>query len=207
MRGRYCVVTPYHQESQDVIARCLRSVGEQTVAVDHVVVADGHAQDWVDGQPVRHIKLDRAHGDYGNAACGIGAMLAVAEGYDAIAFLDADNWYDANHIETCLAAAKTGDKPADIVAAQRRFVRPDGSIMPLTPVDKPLGDKVDTNCFFLLPLAYYTLNKWCTMPRELSQHGDELFYHFCKSEQLTFAPLPRHGRSTTPACSKAAIAT
>ena len=187
MSKRYCVVTPYYKEEREIIERCLRSVASQTVPVDHIMMADGHPQDWIDKEPVRHIKLDQSHGDCGNTPRGMGALMAVAENYDGICFLDADNWYDNDHVEACLAAASAKATPPDFVAAQRRFVRPDGSLMWLQPADQPHHPKIDTNCYFFLPRSYYVLGKWCTIPRALSQHGDELFYHFCRSQGLQFA--------------------
>ncbi|MFV3129919.1 glycosyltransferase family 2 protein [Niveispirillum sp. KHB5.9] len=187
MGKRYCVVTPYFQEERPVIERCLRSVQAQTVPVDHLMVADGHPQAWLDGEPVRHLKLDRSHGDYGNMARGIGALLAAGEKYDAIAFLDADNWYDADHIEQCLAAADAAPVRPEIVAAQRRLVRADGSLLRVRPPDLPHFDRMDTNCYLFLPPSYHLLAKWCTIPRELAQHGDDLFYFFCKAEKASFA--------------------
>ena len=124
---RYCVVTPYFKGSI-ASESLLDSVARQTVAVDHILVADGFPQPWLSSKPVRHVMLDRAHGDYGNVARGVGALLAVAEKYSGIAFLDADNWYDEDHIECCLAAARTSPDCV-FVAAQRKFVRPDGSVM------------------------------------------------------------------------------
>jgi hypothetical protein len=37
---------------------------------------------------------------------GVGALLAISEGYKGIGFLDADNWYDRDHVERCCAAVK-----------------------------------------------------------------------------------------------------
>ncbi|HYE53129.1 MAG TPA: glycosyltransferase [Azospirillaceae bacterium] len=191
MNRRWCVVTPYYKENRDILERCLDSVRRQTVPAEHIVVADGHPQDWLDGAGVRHIRLDRSHNDYGNAARGIGAMLAVAENYDGIAFLDADNWYDPDHVEACLAAADASPARPDFVAAQRRFVRLDGSPMPQSPKDQPIAAHIDTNCYFFFPMSYHVINKWCTIPQIMAAHGDELFYHYCVSENITFAVTDR----------------
>ncbi len=175
-RTRYCVITPYFKEDTAMLNRCMESVARQTVPVDHILVADGFPQEWISTKPVRHIILDRPHADYGNLARGIGAMMAVAEKYSGIAFLDADNWYDNNHIESCLAALK--QNPGTIyAAAQRRFVRPDGSVMAkVRPAEVPNDEHIDTNCYFFFPRSYFLLHHWCTMPRELSESGDHLFY-------------------------------
>ncbi len=121
-QSNICVVTPYYREDRAILQRCLESVRRQAFAVDHLLVADGFPQDWLDAAPVRHIRLDRAHGDYGNAARGVAALLAIAEKYQAIAFLDADNWYADNHLETCFAAARANPQ-APYVIARREFVR------------------------------------------------------------------------------------
>jgi len=178
---RYGVITPYYREDRAILERCLASVSAQTVAADHILVADGFPQDWIDSAGVRHIRLDRAHGDYGNVARGIAAQIAVAEKYDAIAFLDADNWYRDDHLEVCLAAAAALPR-APYVIAQRDFVRLDGSVMPLPrSEDYPAGDHVDTNCYLFLPASYGQLHYWCSLPREFSSVGDRLFRQVLKA--------------------------
>lgn len=169
---RTLVVTPYHRESRAVLQRCIDSVAAQTHATEHLMVADGHPQDFIDALPVRHLRLDREHDDFGNTPRAMGMLIAVAEGYDAIALLDADNWFDADHVATCLAAA--GD--ADYVAARRRFVRPDGRA--LTIAEDPPDVHVDTSCYFYLPGSFSALPIWGMMPRPLSPICDRVF-HAC----------------------------
>lgn len=174
-----------------MLARCMDSVRRQSVRVDHMLVADGYPQDWIDGEPVRHQKLDRAHGDYGNFARGVGALAALAEAYDGILFLDADNWYDEDHVAVCLEAAASAPQ-IPFVAAQRRFVRPDLSVMTsVRPAEVPADLHVDTNCMFLLPGAYPFIHRWCTIPRDLSASGDHLFYLGLVMAGLPPTPTPR----------------
>jgi glycosyltransferase involved in cell wall biosynthesis len=176
-----CVITPYFKESRALIERCLTSVQRQTVKADHIVVADGFPQSWIDDAGLRHIKLDRAHADYGNMARGLAALMAIGEKYDAIAFLDADNWYAGDHLETCLSAHSSSPDAAYVIA-RRQFVRQDGSPMPLSSgEDFPLGDHVDTNCYLFLPQSYFLLHYWCTLPQEFSAQGDRLFRMVLKS--------------------------
>ena len=195
---KYCVVTPYYKEDRDQLERCMRSVREQSVPADHLLVADGFPQDWIDGEAVRHIKLDRAHGDFGNTARGIGALAAVAEKYDGIAYLDADNWYDADHLESCLAAAQRHPDRVDYVIARRKFVRPDGSLLPVVPAEMPDTEHVDTNCLFFLPMSYHLIHRWCIMPRELSAFGDRLFHYMCKN--ASFVPAIVEKRTVNYVC-------
>lgn len=171
---RIAIITPYWQEPRAVIERCIASVAGQSIACDHLLLADGAPQDWLDTAPVRHLRLDRNHGDYGNVARGIGALLAAGEGYDAIGFLDADNRIDPDHAALCLAAAGTQGAGADVdvVIARRRFELPDGTGVALA--DDP--DLIDTNCLFLLPGAYPVIARWALVPAPLATIGDRVFH-------------------------------
>ncbi|HTC51133.1 MAG TPA: glycosyltransferase family A protein [Steroidobacteraceae bacterium] len=170
--SRPIVITPYYKEDPAVLRRCIDSVRQQTVATEHFLVADGHPQDWLDAEPVRHLKLDRSHGDYGNTPRGIAALLATAEGYPAIMMLDADNWLEPEHVELCqrVAAESPG---TDFVVAKRNFCRPDGSIMPIA--EQPTAGFIDTNCFAFFPGSYQALPVWALMPKQMSAVGDRVF--------------------------------
>jgi glycosyltransferase involved in cell wall biosynthesis len=187
---KFCIVTPYYKEDRRLLERCIGSVKAQTLACDHLMVADGFPVDWIDGAGVRHLRLDRAHGDYGNFARGVGALAASIERYDAVAFLDADNWFDPDHMALCWQAAAAAPGGADLVFARRRFRRPDGSVIPGMVKDEyPFRDHVDTNCFFVLEGAYHMLHRWSSMPPEMSIIGDYLFLHMCLNEKLRFVSV------------------
>jgi glycosyltransferase involved in cell wall biosynthesis len=173
---RYAIITPYYREPRDQLERCLQSVRAQTVAADHIVVADGHAQDWLDQTGVRHLKLDRAHGDYGNTPRAIGALLAIAEQYDGIGLLDADNWLEADHVERCVTTYQQARQNggADYVIAKRNLCRLDGSV--LLAWEESYEKHVDTNCFFFFPTAYPLVPYFGTMPREMASIGDRFFF-------------------------------
>jgi cellulose synthase/poly-beta-1,6-N-acetylglucosamine synthase-like glycosyltransferase len=106
LRVKIAIITPYYKESREAIERCIESVKQQTIKSDHFLISDGNPQFFLDNIGVRHIKLDVPHGDYGNTPRGICAQLAISEGYCGLAFLDADNWYDSNHVQVCIEAAK-----------------------------------------------------------------------------------------------------
>lgn len=169
---RYAIVTPYYKEDRALLERCIGSVQNQSIRVEHLVVADGFPQQWLDDYPVRHFKLDRSHGDFGNAPRGIGALIAIAEDFAGIGFLDADNWLDPNHVESCLSAARASEQPCDYVIAKRRFLRPDGTVMPIG--EEP--NHVDTNCFFFLRGAFSVIPHWAMMPKQMSSLGDRTFH-------------------------------
>lgn len=179
MMKHVAVVTPYYMEEYTVLRRCLNSVRDQRLSgntiVDHIVVGDGVDRLEADSDiGLRHLRLDQAHGDYGNVARGVGALLAAGEGYDAICFLDADNWYEPNHVEECLRVANPN---VDVVFARRRFCRPDGS-------DMKVADEaghVDTSCYFFLPGSYAALAYWALMPKPMTCIGDRAFLQLLKS--------------------------
>jgi hypothetical protein len=179
---RPIVITPYYKEDPATIRRCMGSVRSQTVPAEHLLVADGHPQDWIDREPVRHLRLDRAHADAGNTPRGLGALLAAQEGFTAIMMLDADNWLEPEHVEVCLRAAAA--KPdTDFVVAKRQFRRLDGSVMPIR--DESLDTHVDTNCFVYLPGAFHLLGIWLLMPRPMAPTGDRLIWSIVRTRQLS----------------------
>lgn len=179
---RVAIVTPYFKEPREWIERCVRSVRAQTHPCDHFVVADGHPQDWLDEAGVRHLRLDRAHGDYGNTPRGLGAMLAIGEGYDAIAFLDADNWLAPEHVQRCVDVAEaTG---ADYVAASRHWARADGSVMNVHVAEDVDGSHVDGNCFFLLFGAFHTIPRWVLSPKPMTMWFDRFYLQAMREEGL-----------------------
>jgi hypothetical protein len=184
------IVTPYYKEPRELIERCIRSVSAQDVPVTHFMIADGHPQDWIDGENVRHLRLDRSHGDYGNTPRSIGGILAASEGFDAIGFIDADNWLEPGHASACLrtaAAAAAAGTEVDYVIAHRRFVRIDGSHMNVLTRDDADGSHVDTNCFFLLPGSFHALGQWGVMPKPLSIIGDRIFFGSLRAQGLRAA--------------------
>lgn len=180
--ARYAIVTPYYKEPRALLARCVESVRRQTAACDHIVVADGFPQAWLDEQGVRHLRLDAPHGDYGNVARGLGGMLAAGDGYEGIGFLDADNWIDADHAASC---GEAGGRAADIVVARRRLMRPDGSTMEIPEEE----NHIDTNCYWFQPGAYPLIAYWDSMPRELASLADRVFYKLVHERGLRFAAV------------------
>jgi hypothetical protein len=188
---RVLVITAYYKEERFFIERAIRSVARQTARVegtaivDHMLVADGFAQDWIDGEAVRHVRLDRGHGDYGNTPRGVGTLLGIVELYDAICYCDADNWYEPDHVATCLATAAAGGETTDYVIARRTMRRPDETIIPIQ--DEPIETHVDTNCFFFLTGSFPYLHRFAEIPREMSIIGDRIFFGSLKKAGLRVA--------------------
>ncbi len=186
---RVAVITPYYCEERALLERCIRSVQDQTYPATHLVVADGHPQAWLDDSGVRHLRLDCPHADYGDTPRAIGGLLAISEGFDALCFLDADNWLDPEHVQLCVAAALGGEHP-DYVIARRRFARLDGSALAIPDSEEAHGH-VDTGCYFLLRGAFHTVARWATMPRPLACVGDRVYGATLRADGLRSVRVDR----------------
>jgi glycosyltransferase involved in cell wall biosynthesis len=183
---KIAVISAYYKEERELLKRCLKSVHKQSIKCDHFLVSDGYPQPWLKKSGVRHIELGKSHGDYGNTPRGIGAQIAISEGYEAICFLDADNWFDSDHIEHCLESAFSkypNILDCDYVIAKRRLCRPNLTIMNIR--EEP--GHVDTNCFFFLPGSYYLIPFWNIMPKEFSNIGDRIFYQKIIGANLNYS--------------------
>jgi glycosyltransferase involved in cell wall biosynthesis len=204
---KIAIVTPFHREPVGQLAQCMRSVhdqrpppwGPERLEIEHVLVGDG-------GDPrlaIEAMKLSRvptqsfprvislpvAHRDWGNCARAVGALDAVARGFDAIGFLDGDNWLEPSHVASLLDLhASTG---ALVCTTSRTICRVDGS--PMYPDAESDGDRhVDTNCFFFLRGSFYALPFWGFVPESHAMVGDRVFWQMLKrSPGLTHAHNPR----------------
>ena len=183
------MITPYCREPAAQLAACHESVKGQSVPCTHVMVADGHPRQEVGDWAVEQIILPRAHGDWGNQARGIGALFAVRRGFDAIAFLDADNWYEPGHLASMVEVhLLTG---ALVCTSGRTLHRPDGSLMYADVTDSDGKHHVDTNCFFLTRGAFGLLPIWSRMPAELGPIGDRILWQAIVARDLRRAHRSR----------------
>jgi len=169
------VVTPYHTESAAVLRRCRESVRAQTVPCRHILVADGHpSRDLAREVAALHVVMPRAHGDNGNTPRAFGALVAAAEGFDAIAFLDADNWIDPEHLAVMVAGHRRSGAP--LVACKRVFHDIDGAPLAIREPEEELCRHVDTSCWLVFRPAFALLRAWL-MPSALSPVCDRVFLH------------------------------
>lgn len=170
---RIAVITPYYDEHPSILAKCISSVSEQTKNCDHFMIADGLPQRWInDVENIRHIVLDKPHGNNGNTPRGLGSFIAKCEGYDAITYLDADNWYEKNHIEQCLEVLKNNNEKIDCIVSKRIIRGFDETIF-----EKHLPEPghFDTSEIFLLKTAFYLIPCWINMPNEFGPICDRIF--------------------------------
>jgi len=154
---KVAVITPYYNTPDEWLHKCYESVKAQTHPCTHILVADGCSQNLPESWDVQHIRLPVNHADYGDTPRGVGSVLAISQGFDAIAYLDSDNWFYPEHISTLVDLhQKTG---AAVITSARNLHRLDGSFLNKCPeVD---GIKfVDTNCYFLTRPAFKLVQLW-----------------------------------------------
>ncbi len=182
---RVAVVTPYFRENPEVLEKCHSSVADQTYPCTHFLVADGNPHACAAGWAVEHLILPRSHCDNGNTPRSIGSLSAMNQGYDAISFLDADNWYYPNHVEAMVALYRLTN--AAVCTTSRTIHRLDGSLMYADTKECDGRSFVDTSCLFIMRAAYGLLPIWAMMPRQLAPICDRMFWRAIKSRRYACA--------------------
>ena len=178
---KIAVITPYYKESIEVLRQCHQSVLTQNISADHFFIADGFPNEELMSWNIKHISLPQAHADYGDTPRGIGSMLADVEGYDFIAYLDADNWFHPNHLSSLLNLYE--ETKADVCTSFRTFHTLEGIEMPIYEAVEQAFNHVDTSCFLLHRNAFDALDIWLKMPQYLHIIGDQVFFHGLKSKK------------------------
>ncbi|HLJ21046.1 MAG TPA: glycosyltransferase family A protein [Stellaceae bacterium] len=176
---RIAVVTPYFKESAEVLRRCLASVQSQGMPVDHVLVADGHPQYWVEDQPcVTHVVLRKSAADFGDTPRSVGFVVAMRREYDIIQFLDADVVLMPGHFDLVLSHFRglpEAEYP-DLVVARRQMLRPDGSELAVRIGEDDALKHIDTSCYVFYRTAFHLGIKWSFIPKELGFMDDRVFF-------------------------------
>jgi glycosyltransferase involved in cell wall biosynthesis len=170
---KIAVVTPYHKEAPALLSQGHRSVLDQTYPCTHIMVADGHPSPAVPTDDrTLHLVLPLGNADIGNTPRFFGAALAQSYGFDAVAFLDADNWYEPDHVASLLAAHEACGCP--LIAAKRNFYSDAGVRLDFTEAMEDNNQHVDTNCWMIFKEAFDLLRYW-RVPKEFHWVGDRIF--------------------------------
>lgn len=178
---RIAVITPYYKTPRPWLEQCHQSVLAQTVPCTHILVADGAPEDYVDGWQAQHIILKVNHADYGDTPRAIGSVSAIGQQFDAIAYLDSDNWYAPDHIETLVDLHK--ESGAAICISNRTMNRLDGSV--LGPCPETDGDLfADTSCLMLFREAFSLAPIWATFPPRLHPICDRMMMYYIRNSGL-----------------------
>jgi hypothetical protein len=186
---KVAVITPYYKTPDEWLLECHQSVKAQTHPCTHVLIADGYPQAVVDTLDAQHLCLPVNIGDYGDTPRGLGSVLAISQGFDAIAYLDADNWYSPEHIATMVALhEKSG---AAVITAARNLHRLDGTLLGCC--RETNGENfVDTSCYFLTRVAFPVVPVWWMMESWMHAIDDRVVLTRIRQAGLTQAhsPLP-----------------
>jgi hypothetical protein len=185
---RIAVITPYYRESLEVLRHCHDSVRTQTHACTHFMIADGHPQADVSGWKAQHLILPHSHDDNGNTPRAIGSLSAMNQGFDAIAYLDADNWYYPNHIDEMVRLQR--QMGASVCTATRSLHRLDRSLMYIDKRECDGKKHVDTSSLFLTSGAYRMLPLWAMMPKQLGPICDNIFWQAICARRIATAHHP-----------------
>jgi hypothetical protein len=186
---KIAVVTPYITQDESWLKQCQESVRNQTHPCTHIAVADGHPHPLFDGAPnTLHVILPGANGDFGNTPRALGAMLADSYGFDAVAFLDDDNWFEPNHLEA-MAAAHIATR-APLVACRRIFRHLDGTRLDFVESAEDELQHVDTNCWLIARPAFALFASW-RLPKIAAFIGDRIFFQNAVRQRYRIAGV-RH---------------
>lgn len=169
---KVAVITPYYRSDVPKLMRCCESVAKQTYACDHILVADGEVQDVFAQYNITHMQLPHNVGNSGATPRGLGGQYAFVQGYDVVAFLDADNWYEPNHIEK--AVKLLAQDRCDVVFASRHVVFPDGEVLHERDPQDEKSEHVDTNCYVFSKRVAYLMAVWAMWPKEFGVGEDRV---------------------------------
>lgn len=186
---RIAVVTPYCREPIEKIERCHASVVGQTVVAQgstmtHFLVADGYPRAEIAGwEHTVHFVLPN-HNDYGDTPRLVGTASAATLGYDAVLLLDADNWFEPEHVERLLMVQRASG--ADIVTCPRMLRRLDGSALGVCDESDGVAFN-DTNCYLVMRRAFPVFRAWSYKDPSLGIVGDRVFWQAIRQNGITLA--------------------
>ena len=185
---KICVVTPYYQESVDWLVQAHASVKSQTMEARHILVCDGSEPAQIPDFQGTHVVLRRNYRDYGNTPRLIGCYNAITQGADAIAFLDADNWYYPDHLRSLSTIA--ANSQVEAVASARMLHRLDGTPMMKCPtVDGK--SFIDTSCLLVFQPAFRHLIAWVLQGQDTAAETDQFLWQLLRDAGVRMAFVDR----------------
>ena len=104
------VITPCHLENYKLILQNVNSVDNQiycNVEIDHKLIFDGveinkNINNNVKNSKISILRTKFNHSDYGDYVRRLGTKLAIMKNYLAVTYLDADNFWESNHLKKVL---------------------------------------------------------------------------------------------------------
>ena len=164
------VVTPYFETNLSWLRHAHESVKAQTIPARHILICDGSEPAEVPDFQGTHVLLSRNYRDYGNTPRLVGCYDAIAQGAEAIAFLDADNWFQADHLESMINYATVNK--LDACCSGRTLHRADGSFLARCPIVNA-RPYVDTSCLLVLKPAFPHMVAWVLQRQDIAAEVDQ----------------------------------
>ena len=182
---KIAVITPYYREPLGLLTSCMNSVAKQTYKnVHHFMVADGYPNEHIKSSSrLTHLEIPNC-GDFGDTPRGVGAAVANALNYDAIAFLDADCWFEPNHLE--IMAGVMNEANVDLVTCPRNLYREDGRFLAVDQESDGYNFN-DTNCYLFGKAAIHLARNWMFKSQADSAIGDRHMWANVKAHNVRIA--------------------
>lgn len=162
---RVAVVTPFYNTPIKWLEQCHASVRAQTHPCTHFLVSDGSGENPLPDFVGEFIRLPKPHADNGNTPRAVGSIAAASEGFDAIAYLDADNWYTPDHIDSLVTLQ--AQTRAAVCTSARSLYDLDGGLLGICEEVDGVNF-ADTSCLFITRPAFGLTLQWALMPKEFS---------------------------------------
>jgi len=168
---KIAVITSTYNTPSAWLDQCHESVRNQTIPCTHILVNDAGERADVErhADTAQIIHIPGPHGDGGNACRAMGGMLAICDGYDAITYLDSDNWYSPNHLETVMEMASGSG--ASVISCSRLIYTPMGDLMGECYETDP-DHFIDTSCMLFMKPAFGAATYWACIPDPIKQQAD-----------------------------------
>ena len=169
---RIMVITP--TTGKDTVHKAIQSVRDQTITTEHLVVLDGFqkADGYIPKDLLRIIELPENVGGDGWYGHRVYAAMPLMVNADYILFLDEDNWFEPNHVETMINKIKSKDlmwaySLRRIINERDEYVFDDDceSLGRYPAFYDYLLNFVDTNCYcfkreYLVNIAHAFYGQW-----------------------------------------------
>ena len=188
------IVTPVFIEDLKIIERCLNSIKKQNSIchIKHLLIFDGISrvdlpEDFETAYPNTVFRrCTYNHDDYGDYIRRIGTRIAICKNYDALSYLDIDNYLSQSHVERVVEKFYKENK--NIIISKRRIFSENG---PIENEDK--SNFFDTNTITFFGEAMKIGLLWGKYPKELSLIGDRIISKYITknyTHELSFLNEP-----------------
>lgn len=169
------IVTPIFKENNEILKKNFNSVLNQrnvNIKISHLKIIDG-----VERKELNFLKTRSNHSDYGDYVRRLGTKISLMRQSDAITFLDADNYWETNHINEVLKTHRSTKK--NIIISRRNII----GLKNLN-LNENQDDFFDTNTITFFGKRIKIGLLWGRYPRPLSVIGDRILSHYIKQNFL-----------------------